>query len=169
MAGYKGHVVGGLVAGATVVGANYFINQGAIPDSAVLASDWQSILGVLLISTLFGLWPDVDTNSKAQDIFFGLAFAFDALLIVFGYFAAAALLGFLAMTPIVGSHRGWTHSRITMLVLPSPIVIIPYLSDSPISTTGWLMYGSATLGIFSHLLLDGLIIKRIRVKSAWRS
>ncbi len=168
MANYKGHVVGGLVAG-TAVSAGYYLLPGrGMPDSAVLAGDWQLLVAVYVVAVLFALWPDVDTNSKAQDIFFGIAFVADVLLIIFGYFAAAAILGLLAMTPIVGTHRGWTHSRIAMFLVPLPIVLVSYLASAQVGETSLLIYGAAVAGYFSHLLLDGLIIKSIRVKGGWK-
>ncbi|MBP7807331.1 metal-dependent hydrolase [Candidatus Saccharibacteria bacterium] len=168
MANYKGHVVGGLLAG-TVVSAGYYLLPGrGMPNSAVLVGDWQLLVAVYVVAVLFGLWPDVDTNSKAQDIFFGIAFAADVLLIAFGYFAAAAILGLLAMTPIVGTHRGWTHSRLAMIIVPLPIVIVSYLASSQVGETSLLIYGAAVAGYFSHLLFDGLIIKSFRIKGAWK-
>ena len=44
---------------------------------------------VCFIAVLFGLWPDVDTNSIGQNIFFGIAFVADIVLIVTGRFEAA--------------------------------------------------------------------------------
>jgi membrane-bound metal-dependent hydrolase YbcI (DUF457 family) len=168
MANYKGHVVGGLLAG-TAVSASYYLLPGrGMPDSAVLAGDWQLLVAVYVVAVLFALWPDVDTNSKAQDLFFGIAFIADILLIAFGYFAAAAILGLLAMTPIVGTHRGWTHSRIAMLLVPLPIVIVSYLASSQVGEASLLIYGAAVAGYFSHLLFDGMIIKSFRIKGAWK-
>lgn len=168
MANYKGHVVGGVLAG-TAVSAGYYLLPGrGLPDTAVLAGDWQLLVAVYVVAVLFALWPDVDTNSKAQDIFFGIAFVADILLIVFGYFVAAAILGLLAMTPIVGNHRGWTHSRIAMVLVPLPIVLVSYLSSQQVGETSLLIYGAAVAGYFSHLLFDGLIIKSFRIKGAWK-
>lgn len=166
MAGYKGHAVGALALCLMYVGALVLV-PGMIFISAVgMLSDWQTAVGLFLIATLFGLWPDVDTNSKGQDIFFGLAFIADIALIWAGRLEAAAYLGLLAMTPIVGKHRGWTHSRIAMVLVPLPIVLIPYINNHNNLTVGLLFYGAAVVGYFSHLLLDGLIWKKFRIKSA---
>ena len=167
MANYKGHVTGGVAAGTVVVLSYYLIPGGGLPDSAILQNDWQLLIGIYVVSVLFALWPDVDTNSKAQDLFFGIAFLFNTILIIGKYYAAAAILGLLAMTPIVGKHRGWTHNKLAMILVPLPIVIVPYLSSKQVGETGLLIYGAAVAGYFSHLLLDGLIWKRIRVKGGW--
>lgn len=168
MANYRGHMAGGVGAGLFVSALYYAVPGGEWPDSAVLRGDWQLLLGLVVIAVLFALWPDVDTNSKAQNFFFGIAFITDTLLIINGYYAAAAILGLLAMTPIVGKHRGWTHSKWATVLVPSPIILIPYMASEQVGETGLLVYGAAVSGYFSHLLLDGLIWRRFRVRGAWR-
>lgn len=167
MANFKGHIAGGLVAGSSVGLANYAVQVGHLPDGGTLLNDWQLLVGVLVLSVMFGLWPDVDTNSKAQDAFFGLAFVADIALIIGKQYPAAAFLGLLAMTPILGTHRGWTHKKLTMFLIPSPILIIPYLVTNHVGDTAILLYVAAVAGYFSHLLLDGLIFKWFRVKGGW--
>jgi len=124
--------------------------------------DWQLLIGLFVIAVLFGLFPDIDTNSMGQNIFFGIAFVAEIVLIVSGKFEPAAYLGLLAMTPIIGKHRGWTHSKLAMVLVPSPILIIPYLHNRHVWTLGLLIYGAAVAGYFSHLLLDGLIFRFFR-------
>jgi membrane-bound metal-dependent hydrolase YbcI (DUF457 family) len=164
MPGYKGHVVGALVANSVYVAALETVPNETVRATAGLLSEWQLLVGLFVIAVLFGLWPDIDTNSKGQNIFFGLAFAADILLIAAGRLEAAAYLGLLAMTPIIGKHRGWTHSKWAMLVVPLPIVIVPYLYRPSVLQPALLIYGAAVVGYFSHLLLDGLIFKHFKVK-----
>lgn len=165
MAGWHGHVAGGIVLGSVYEG----VLKIAVPDTFArtngILTQWQLFVGLLVIAVLFALWPDVDTNSKGQNIFFGLAFAVDILLILSGRTEAAAYLGLLAMTPIVGHHRGWTHSKWAMVLVPLPIVLVPYAYKPALLHLGVLFYGVAVAGYFSHLLLDGLITKHIRIKT----
>lgn len=167
MANYRGHI-----GGAVAVCSAYVVGVGLAPISwfektgGILAS-WQMVAALFVVAMLFGLWPDIDTNSKAQDIFFAIAFIADIALILVGRLEAAAYLGLLAMTPIVGKHRGWTHSKVTMIVVPLPILLVPYLYQSDNLIPAALFYGAALAGYFSHLLLDGLIWKRIRIKGGW--
>ncbi|HET8708816.1 MAG TPA: metal-dependent hydrolase [Candidatus Saccharimonadales bacterium] len=164
MPGYKGHIVGATAAGALYVGALSVTPGTTERHTAGLLSEWQLLVGLFVVAILFGLWPDVDTNSKGQNIFFGLAFVADILLILSGRLEAAAYFGLLAMTPILGKHRGWTHSKLAMILVPLPIAVIPYLYRPSVLTPALLLYGAAVAGYFSHLLLDGLIFKHIRVK-----
>lgn len=165
MANYKGHVAGGIIFGLAFAGAVSFLPVEQFAESAGVLRDWQALAAVVVISVLFGLFPDVDTNSKAQDIFFGIAFPLDILLLWQGYIQAAAYLGLIAMLPIVGHHRGWTHKKWAMFVIPLPILLVPYLYNSQILQASIVYYCAAVVGYFSHLLLDGLIWKRFRIKN----
>lgn len=164
MANYKGHIAGGIVAGAVsmVVLSQVPLEQSA--EATRLLYDWQVFAAFFVLSILFALFPDVDTNSKGQDIFIGLAFFTDILLILNGNYQAAAYLGLIAMLPIVSHHRGWTHARWAMFVVPSPLIILPVLYDERLLIPAAVYYIASVSGYFSHLLLDGLIWKRVRVR-----
>ena len=167
MANYRGHIGGalvvctGYVAGATLLPVEWAAKTGYI------LADWQMVTGLFIIAMLFGLWPDIDTNSKGQDVFFGAAFILDIILLATGRIEAAAYLGLLAMTPIVSKHRGWTHSKWAMFLVPLPILVVPYLYNENHLLPAALFYGAAFTGYFSHLLLDGLIWRKFRVKGGW--
>lgn len=165
MANYKGHIVGGLAAGVVYAIAMTAVPVEQLAEYAQLLDDWQALAAVFVIAMLFALFPDVDTNSKAQDIFFWLIFMVDVLLIWSGYFIAAAFLGLIAMLPILTHHRGWTHAKWAIVLVPLPIVLVPLLYSSTLLPIAVVYYGAAVTGYFSHLLLDGLIWKRFRVKN----
>jgi membrane-bound metal-dependent hydrolase YbcI (DUF457 family) len=164
MANYRGHIAGGLAAGALSIALLPFVPVERIAGAAHLLNDWQVFAAFFVLSVLFALFPDVDTNSKGQDIFIGLAFITDILLIISGDFHAAAYLGLIAMLPIVSHHRGWTHSKWAMLIVPLPLLVIPSLYSEHLLPVATVYYLAAVAGYFSHLLLDGLIWRRIRVR-----
>lgn len=152
------------------LGVMYIAFLGLLPGRLLektggILENWQMLTGLLVLAMLFGLWPDIDTNSKGQDIFFRAAFGLDVLLIVTGHLEAAAYFGLICMFPIIGKHRGWTHSKWAMFVVPAPIVVVPYINRSELFATFLVFYGAAVVGYFSHLLLDGLIIKGLRIKT----
>lgn len=165
MANYKGHIAGGVVFTGAYTVAMLFAPVERLAEYASLLYDWQAMFAVFVIGMLFALFPDVDTNSKAQDIFFWTVFPLDALLIYSGQFQAAAYLGLIAMLPIVTHHRGWTHSKWAMFLVPLPIVLIPWLYNEKVLAISLVYYGAAIVGYFSHLFLDGLIWKRFRIKN----
>jgi membrane-bound metal-dependent hydrolase YbcI (DUF457 family) len=66
----------------------------------------------------------------------------------------AAIIGFLALLPIAGKHRGWTHTIWAMIVVPLPLIILPYYVLGFDWKTSMPYYLAAVTGYFSHLLLD---------------
>lgn len=164
MANYRGHIAGGLVAGTVYAVVVSKVPVERYAEAAGLLENWQALAALFVLSILFALFPDVDTNSKGQDIFVGIAFVVDVLLILDGHLQAAAYLGLIAMLPIIGHHRGWTHSKLAMFIVPLPLLLVPYIHNENVLPISMVYYGAAVAGYFSHLLLDGLIWKRIRVK-----
>lgn len=152
------------MAGAASLVALSWVPLEQSAEAAKLLYDWQVFVAFFVLSVLFALFPDVDTNSKGQDIFFGLAFAVNVLLILNGKYQAAAYLGLIAMLPIISHHRGWTHAKWAMFVVPSPLIILPMLYNEKLVIAAAVYYLAAVSGYFSHLLFDGLIWKRLRVR-----
>jgi len=167
MANYKGHIVGGLLAGGAYAGMLLFVPIAYFAEAAGVLQGWQAVAAVFVLAMLFGLFPDVDTNSKAQDMFLGLAFVVDVILIATDHIQAAAYLGLIAMLPIISHHRGWTHNKLAMFAVPLPVLLIPWLYNSDMLIPSVVYYGACVAGYFSHLLLDGLITKRIRVSGGY--
>ena len=165
MANWRGHVVGGVALGAAYAAAVSYMPVERFAETAGLLHDWQVQAAVFVLSVLFALFPDIDTNSKGQNIFYGIALLSDVLLIWSGNIQAAAYLGLIAMLPIVGKHRGWTHSKLAMMLVPLPILVVPYLYNEKVLAISIIYYGAAVAGYFSHLLLDGLIVKWFRIKT----
>lgn len=165
MANWKGHVAGGIALGGVFAAVLSFVPVERYAEAAGVLHDWQALAAIFVLSTLFALFPDVDTNSKGQNIFFGLALGVDILLIWSGNIQAAAYLGLVAMLPVVGKHRGWTHSKWAMVLVPLPILIVPYLYNEEMLRVSLVYYGAAVAGYFSHLLLDGLVFRWFRVKN----
>lgn len=164
MSGYKGHIAGGTVAGvayaavitSVVEVANFNVSFG-------LKDQWLFPAILVTLTILFGLWPDIDTNSKGQDIFFSGMFLLNLYLIYEKQYQLSAFLGLLAMLPILGKHRGWTHNRLFMFLIPLPILVVPYLASDVGSWSGAPYYGAAVVGIASHILLDGLMFRRFKI------
>lgn len=165
MANYRGHIAGGAVFGGVFYAAISYIPLQRFAEAAEILQGWQAVFAVFVISMLFGLFPDVDTNSKAQDLFIAVVLPLDIVLIWSGAIELAAYLGLIAMLPTVGHHRGWTHKKWAMITIPLPILLVPYLYNDKILPLSAIYYGAAVSGYFSHLLLDGLIWKKFRIKN----
>ena len=146
MPGYKTHMAG----------------AAAIAGGALAVTSWLGIyrpgleaaVCLCFFSVLGGLFPDVDTDSKGRRLFYGAAMVVDAFLIYRQQYRYAAILGFCALLPAIGSHRGWTHTWWAGLLVPCSVLAAPaFLLGLPWKP--FLPYYVATvLGYFSHLLLD---------------
>ena len=145
--------------------------------------DIVKIIGCFVVAVLFGLWPDVDIKSKSQKIFYTVLFALNVVLIVFFQkYLESALLGLFAMLPIMSKHRGWTHAKVTMILLPGVFLLIPiYAAYSEWETNGTLIdaltalreweglmeairsgfpfYVASFIGYATHLHLDGILFR----------
>lgn len=148
MPGYKTHLVG----------------AAAVAGSAVAAASWlglyrpgpEATVGMGVLAMLGGLFPDVDTDSKGRRLFYGLAVIADAALILRQFYRYAAILGFFALLPAIGGHRGWTHTWWAALLVPSPILLAPVLLLHLPWPVLLPFYLAGVLGYASHLLLDRL-------------
>ncbi|WP_421958111.1 metal-dependent hydrolase [Pseudodesulfovibrio senegalensis] len=121
-----------------------------------LARDPMEIAGLVGFCLLGALFPDVDTDSKGQNLFYSLMILVDAGMIYLKMYVWAAWLGLFAMLPAIGHHRGWTHTWWAMLVVPLPIVLVPVLFMGVREPEPFVrFYLAFLLGYFSHLMLDG--------------
>ncbi len=155
MAGYKGHLAGATLFGlgyVAVLGYVFTIDAAYRQFSALEQVGYPLVL--LVLALLFGLWPDVDINSKGQRIFYSIFFVTDLFLIITERFRAAAYLGLVALLPVLSKHRGWTHTWWAMLLIPSPLLILPYLHVPERPLVGLPFYGAAVMGYLSHLVMD---------------
>lgn len=147
MPGYKGHLNGALISGAVLIGAAVAMGY--------LSKDLLQLAGLMGFCLLGALFPDIDTDSKGQNLFYTGLIVIDGILIYHQHYRWAAWVGLFAMLPALGHHRGWTHTWWAMLVVPLPIVIIPYLFFNGDGIALFKnFYAAFTLGYFSHLLLD---------------
>ena len=145
MSKFRGHVCGAVVG---FVGYLFLLGRWARPRGR-----WEVAL-LLLICLLAALWPDVDTRSKGQNIFYGAFLLIDIFLLYRGDYRRAAFLGLFALLPIVGRHRGWTHTLWAMALIPLPLLLIPMLACKDFDLSGLPYYLAGVTGYFSHLLLD---------------
>lgn len=161
MSNFKGHVAGaGFLAVVYLAILSLFFAINLIPDDRAIFNGFAFPIVLVALVVMFGIFPDVDTNSHAQDVFYGAAFLADIALIATDQYRLAAYFGLIAMLPVLTHHRGWTHAKWAVLVVPSPLLLFPALIYENDPWVGLPYYGAAVLGYFSHLYLDKLIFKR---------
>ena len=150
MASGKGHILGGLVflwLFLTIL-ANFFF----VPSA-------MEIIIFTAIAVMFSLWPDVDIKSLGQKVFYTIFFVTDAILVFyFQDYKTAAFFGLLIILPILAKHRGWTHSRLTAVLLPTPLLLVPMYVFEGSLAQGLPYYFAAVTGYFSHLFFDKKLI-----------
>lgn len=148
MPDYRGHLAGGLFFG--VMGLVGAVLLGWMAFDPLMAA---GLVGFCLLGALF---PDVDTNSKGQNLYYAVFVVMDLALIMRGLYVWAAWFGLFSMLPAVGSHRGWTHTWWAMLLVPTPILAIPLIMRAENAVMVFLpFYAAFATGYFSHLILDG--------------
>lgn len=146
MPGYKAHLTGGAaLGGGTIAAAVYF---------SYLPNDVWLLSALFAIAVMASLFPDTDTESKGQNFFYSIMAITDILLIVNHYYQWAAILGLFAMLPALGKHRGWTHTWWAMLIVPAPLIALPWIFFRETWVVTLPFYLAAVVGYFSHLLLD---------------
>ena len=150
MASGKGHILGGLVflwLFLTIL-SNFFF----VPSA-------MEIIIFTAIAVMFSLWPDVDIKSIGQKVFYTIFFVTDAILVFyFQDYKTAAFFGLLIILPILSKHRGWTHSRLTAVLLPTPLLLVPMYVFEGSLAQGLPYYFAAVTGYFSHLFFDKKLI-----------
>ena len=180
MSMFREHWIGGL---ATYT--SFFAISFGIALTGVFAFgqpiDWNptvsleplKIAACFVIAVLSGLWPDVDTKSKSQQIFYRIFIIFNVVLIYMGHYSISAFFGLFAMLPLIGNHRGWTHSKLTMLLLPAVFLIVPiYFQRAQLDRHellaaqnlvllkgGLPFYTAGLIGYATHLHLDGILLR----------
>ena len=151
MASGKGHLLGGFVF------AWIFL---AILSNIFFVPSAMEVVIFVGIAVMFSLWPDVDIKSIGQKVFYSIFFVTDSILVFyFKDYKTAAFFGLLIILPVLAKHRGWTHSTITAILLPTPLLLVPmYVIDGNL-VQGLPYYFSAVAGYFSHLFFDKKLFK----------
>ena len=181
MSMFREHWIGGLVAytsffaislATTLIG--FFAFRQPIDWNPTVSLEPLNIAACFVIAVLSGLWPDVDTKSKSQQIFYRIFIIFNVVLIYMEHYAISAFFGLFAMLPLIGNHRGWTHSKLTMLLLPAVFLILPMvyshrdqLDQNELLATqnlvllkdGLPFYTASLIGYATHLHLDGILLQ----------
>jgi membrane-bound metal-dependent hydrolase YbcI (DUF457 family) len=140
---YKGHLFGGtIVFFVSLLGFHRF------NPTRLTMLEWY------FFCLLGSLFPDVDTKSKGQKLFYQLL-----MVVMVWFFAqqklhAIAFVAFLAFFPLVAKHRGFTHSISFLILLFGAIVTYSYCqcyAYLPIILFDLCYF---FLGAVSHILLD---------------
>ena len=163
MANFRGHLWGGFV--ATILSALLCVAglwwTGSLEPYRTI-DIWPKILLLLVIGMLSACFPDTDTESKSQRLFYRLLILLDLWFILIGDYRTAALLGLGAMLPLLGKHRGWTHTWLAMLLVPALFLLVPMYLKQTVESFPIVCYVVSVSAYASHLVLDGYIEDTVR-------
>ncbi len=159
---FKGHLAAGAVAGVVV--AESASRLGFVPqeDYPVWGAVWATTF-------FFSLFPDLDTSSVPQRWFFRIVFG---LLIYLGWtehYELATLIGLLSIIPLLDHHRGWTHRKISPLIVPIALVAtysywrarntwlgeFSWTNVWDLLEANLVFWAASLIGWYIHLILDG--------------
>jgi hypothetical protein len=145
MPNYKGHLVGGL---ATYTVLLFLLCRSTNP-TLISAMQW------LVICLLGSLFPDVDTKSKIQKIFYTSFVLLLFCLISWNKLKLALFLSLISLSPLVVNHRGifhkaWFIIAITVAFVFFSVEIKLFHSCSEITIPALFF----TAGALSHIVLD---------------
>lgn len=143
MPGYRGHVFGGVLLWLLTV---------CLAGSTLLVSIRP--IESLLCTIAGALFPDVDTHSQGQRLFYFAMFLAYPVLLLNQQFSVCLLLGFFCCIPPFVRHRGIFH-RYWFLTLLTACASLLLLSAFPSHHVAIICNASFfLLGSCSHIMLD---------------
>ena len=159
---FKGHLLSGAVVGGAVA-------VGATQWGYIEPGDLTTQVAVGGTALFFSLFPDLDTSSVPQRWFFRLVFCALLSLAWTERYELATLVGILSLLPLLDHHRGWTHWKISPLVVSVLLGAVYEYWRARHSFMGefawgnvralleghWIFLAACIAGWYTHLLLDG--------------
>ena len=144
MPGYRGHIIGGLAA----YGIALYVVRSCLQPSVLTSIEW------LLFALTGSLFPDVDTKSKGQKLFYMLMFGIFGALLLRGQVETIGFLSFLVLIPMIVPHRGLFHRL--WFIIAFALALVMWCGISTTIPCRILLFDALffIVGAFSHLLLD---------------
>ncbi|MDQ6961974.1 MAG: metal-dependent hydrolase [Mariprofundaceae bacterium] len=166
---FKGHMLGGIIAGAAVASAAYFVGEKA--GLPLLGADKERQIAagfIFLTGVFFSIYPDFDRPTDMRSWFYRLLFV-GLLTLVFQHeYELVGLVAIIAIIPILGYEQSSSHSWVSVILYPAFILIV--YKTSPITSdfsTSWQVqqiidlfvdqfwwWLACMMGWASHLILD---------------
>jgi len=152
MPNFKGHLAGGIF--IYLVAMYWILSNQTISLSTSL--EW-------LLFTLAGsLFPDVDTKSKGQKLFYWIALALSLFLLSNNRMQEFVILGLCSLVPLLVGHRGIFHKTWFVILVPASIagiccLYMPHCEKIIMYDTFFFI-----MGALSHLWLDLGIVRMLR-------
>jgi len=143
MPNYKGHLVGGTIGFGLII----FLCSLHVAPCATLVEWFTCVLAG-------SLFPDIDTKSKGQKIFYLLLCAAMLICALQKKFTLLGCFIVAGMLPLLSKHRGLFHNL--WFIIATLIIIVIYMTSLYPSAYKRIVYdaGFFLFGVMSHLYLD---------------
>ncbi len=174
---FKVHAVGGAMAGMLTIvtaqvsgytSASYRHLIDFLNAPHMTQGDIPVLIGLFAVTVFMSLFPDLDSASILQRWFYRFALVILILLFMVGQMGLFAAVSFIILLPLLHKHRGWTHSKITPVLLALFFAVVLELHRSTQAWFGgfsmenvgailneyWIYVVACVLGHYTHLLLD---------------
>lgn len=152
MPSYKGHLAGGV--GAYCIGMYFCMDYN---PTIMTGFEW------LLCALAGSLFPDIDTKSKGQKIFYYGILMLLFYLIAGDHKEVIAYVSLLAMIPLIVNHRGLLHRAWFLIFAPAAGALMMSLYFPADALIFMLDTGFFILGALSHVWLDVGIKQMLRL------
>lgn len=147
MPSYKGHVTGGLV--------TFFLAYAVATHLFSHAPyDLKKFLFTGTFCLLGSLFPDIDTKSVGQRVFYSLLTIAVTFSILNKQWELLSALSLISIFPILVNHRGIIHTIWFVTLVPLGLVALVWHTNPHILKLAWQAYYYFVTGALSHLLLD---------------
>lgn len=114
-----------------------------------LSIDVWKYYGVFM---LFALFPDIDTDSHPQTLFYAAFLAIEVVLFFLKKYLYMLIFTVAILIPLISKHRGITHNFLTSIILPATVFLF---------TKNYYFFVAGVIGYWSHLFLDFKIVAKI--------
>jgi len=147
MPGYQGHLAGGT--------ATFFLMYYSTTKVLSLPGYNEKELALAFAFCILGsLFPDIDTKSFGQKIFYFFLAIIILLSIINGHTKLLVPLSLISVFPLLVNHRGIIHTVWFVTLAPLSIPFVMGYSSPQFTKITWLIYSYFVVGALSHLLLD---------------
>jgi hypothetical protein len=152
---YKAHLTGGVATFASV----YLIHTKLLAHNTYE----PKTLGITFLFCLLGsLYPDIDTKSVAQRLFYSITGMLLGLTLLFSHWDIFVAVSMASFLPLLVRHRGITHAVSFVVLTPLCIYFVVCYTNPSLKYIAWHAYYYFVAGGLSHLVLDFGLMKLLR-------
>lgn len=145
MPNYKGHLIGGFVGYLCMVCALLWY---AYHPTLLTMIEW------LLFALVGALFPDIDTKSKGQKIFYQIIGLLCIFLFIQQQYRTLSIICIIALLPLILRHRGLSHSIWFIMLMCFLVIVYAHFQLPSLAYALTFDAFFFFVGAFTHIALD---------------